>query len=159
MENISTISSFTPPAQKKDVQEIIIDTNEVVNIEDSSNKSLKDKYLQPDQVEISEASRKKLSDEEKDQEQPSNISNKLTTKDEAEVTKGANDSDIDKDIRELSMEILELTIKIEMLKAKEDKESVKEAQTLEVELAMKKGILDATVARKLQMAADAANMP
>jgi len=159
MENISTISSFTPPAQKKDVQEIIIDTNEVVNIEDSSNKSLKDKYLQPDQVEISEASRKKLSDEEKDQEQPSNISNKLTTKDEAEVTKGANDSDIDKDIRELSMEILELTIKIEMLKAKEDKESIKEAQTLEVELAMKKGILDATVARKLQMAADAANMP
>ncbi len=159
MENISTISSFTPPAQKKDVQEIVIDTNEVVNIEDSSNKSLKDKYLQPDQVEISEASRKKLSDEEKDQEQSSNISNKLTTKDEAEVTKGANDSDIDKEIRELSMEILELTIKIEMLKAKEDKESVKEAQTLEVELAMKKGILDATVARKLQMATDAANMP
>lgn len=159
MENISTISSFTPPAQKKDVQDKILDTNEVVNIDDSSNKSLKDKYLQPDQVEISEASRKKLSDEEKDQEPSSNISNKLTTKDDAEVTKGTNDSDIDKQIRELSMEILELTIKIEMLKAKEDKESVKEAQGLEVELAMKKGILEATVARKLQMATDAANMP
>jgi len=159
MENILTISSFTPPAQKKDVQDKILNTNEVVNIESSSNKSLKDKYLQPDQVEISEASRQKLSDEEKDQEHSFDISNNRITKDEAEVTKGANDSDIDKEIRELSMEILELTIKIEMLKAKEDKESIKEVQTLEVELAMKKGVLEATVARKLQMATDAANMP
>jgi len=159
MENILTISSFTPPAQKKDVQDKILNTNEVVNIESSSNKSLKDKYLQPDQVEISEASRQKLSEEEKDQEHSFDISNNRITKYEAEVTKGANDSDIDKEIRELSMEILELTIKIEMLKAKEDKESIKEVQTLEVELAMKKGVLEATVARKLQMATDAANMP
>lgn len=159
MENISTVSSFIPPAQNKDVQEKTLPTNEAINTEMSSNKSLKDKYLQPDQVEISEASRKKLSDEEKDQEQSLNISNKLRTKDEVEATKGANESDIDKQIRELSMEILELTIKIEMLKAKEDQESVKETQALEVELAMKKGTLEATVARKLQMATDAANMP
>jgi len=158
MENISTISSFTPPTQKNEVQDKTLVTNAVVNIENSSDNSLKDKYLQPDQVDISEASRKKLSDEEK--EKPLNLSNKLKAKDEveAETKKGDGNSDIDKKIRELSMEILELTIKIEMLKTKEDKESVKEAQALEVELAMKKGILEATVAMKLQMATDAANM-
>ncbi len=39
-----------------------------------------------------------------------------------------------------------------MLQDKEDKESVKERQSLEVDLAMKKGELEATLDRKLQQA-------
>jgi hypothetical protein len=158
MDTISSISSTVVLTHKEHISDKAIVASEVAKIESSANNSSKDKYLQPDQVEISEASRNKLSDEEK--EKPLNLSNKLKAKDEveAETKKGDGNSDIDKKIRELSMEILELTIKIEMLKAKEDKESVKEAQALEVELAMKKGILEATVAMKLQMATDAANM-
>jgi hypothetical protein len=40
-----------------------------------------------------------------------------------------------------------------MLQDKEDKKSVKERQSLEVELAMKKGQLEAAMDRKLQQAA------
>lgn len=80
------------------------------------------------------------------------------TKEEAEVISKTNESDIDKGIRELSLEILEITIKIEMLRAKEDKESVKERQALEVDLAIKKGTLEATINRKLQMATLTSNL-
>jgi len=51
------------------------------------------------------------------------------------------------------MQILELSVKIQMLQDKEDKESVQERQKLEVDLAMKKGELEAAMDRKLQLAA------
>ena len=59
---------------------------------------------------------------------------------------------MDEEIRELSMKILELTLKIEMLKAKEDKESVKERKSLETELAISKGRLEAKLKQKLDTA-------
>jgi hypothetical protein len=65
----------------------------------------------------------------------------------------SNESDLDKQIRELSMEILELSVKVQMLQDKEDKESVKERQSLEVDLAIKKGQLEAAMDRKLQQPA------
>jgi len=75
------------------------------------------------------------------------------TAEEAAAAEKAKESDLDKKIRELSMEILELSVKIQMLQDKEDKESVKERQSLEVDLAIKKGELEATMDRKLQQAA------
>jgi len=50
------------------------------------------------------------------------------------------------------MEILEMTIQIELLKAKEDSESIKERRSLEVELEIKKGVLEAAITRKLDIA-------
>ena len=71
---------------------------------------------------------------------------------EAAAAEKAKESDIDKQIRELSMEILELSVKVQMLQDKEDKESVKERQSLEVDLAVKKGKLEALLDTKLQQA-------
>ncbi len=75
------------------------------------------------------------------------------TPQEAADAARAIESDLDKRIRELSMEILDLSVKIQMLQDKVDKESVKERQKLEVDLAMKKGELEAAMDRKLQLAA------
>jgi hypothetical protein len=158
MESISTITSVISHKNTSPSQEKIIPVNEISIGEKQSNTSSNNKYLQPDKVEISEASLKKLSEsEEEDQKKSLNITDELKTKEDAEAISKTNESDIDEEIRELSLEILELTIKIEMLKAKEDKESVEERQALEVELAIKKGTLEATINRKLQMATLASN--
>jgi hypothetical protein len=158
MESISTITSVISHKNTSSSQEKIIPVNEISIGEKQSNTSSNNKYLQPDKVEISEASLKKLSEsEEEDQKKSLNITDELKTKEDAEAISKTNESDIDEEIRELSLEILELTIKIEMLKAKEDKESVEERQALEVELAIKKGTLEATINRKLQMATLASN--
>jgi len=74
------------------------------------------------------------------------------TAEEAAAADEANENDLDKRIRELSMEILELSVQIQMLQDKEDKESVKERQKLEVDLTIKKGELEAAMDRKLQLA-------
>jgi len=122
--------------------------------EKQQNTLVESKYLQPDQVDISESGQKKLSESEtEDQKSLAENANQVMTKEEVDATNKANESDIDKEISKLSMEILELTVQIEMLKAKEDAESVKEKQSLETELAIKKGTLEAAIERKLQMAA------
>ncbi|WP_232771090.1 hypothetical protein [Colwellia sp. 75C3] len=119
----------------------------------------KSKQLQPDQVALSEeakaksaAAETKEKDEEKNSIDASSLSNAMTAEEAASAEK-AQESDLDKQIRELSMEILELSVKIQMLQDKEDKESVKERQSLEVDLAIKKGQLEAAMDRKLQLAA------
>ena len=151
MESISTINNVIPSIDKKYSLEKASMPIDVEPQENPTNTLLSSKYLQPDQVNISETSRKKLSEsEEEDQKTSTDISDKVMTKEEVIATSKAND--IDKEIRELSMEILDITIQIEMLKGKENKESIKERQALEVELAIKKGVLDATIGRKLQMA-------
>lgn len=152
MESMSTINSVISNAHNKTPLETPVPTTEIVPQETQSN-TLYNKYLQPDQVEISEASRKKLSEsEEKDPQKLADTSDKVVNKEEVNATSKTNESDIDKQIRELSMEILDISIQIQMLEGKENKESVEERQALEVELAMKKGLLEATIGRKLQMA-------
>jgi len=159
MESISTLTSVIPHTSAGSSQEKVVSVNDVLPEEKQSNMSSNNKYLQPDKVEISEASLKKLSEsEEEDQKTSLNTLDKVKTSEEAEAISQTNESDIDEEIQKLSLEILELTIKIEMLKAKEDKESVKERQALEVELAVKKGTLEATISRKLQMATLASNL-
>jgi hypothetical protein len=120
----------------------------------------KSKQLQPDQLALSDEARAKsaeaeASTEEKDEAKKSIDASSLNgamTAEEAAAAEKAKESDLDKKIRELSMEILELSVKIQMLQDKEDKESIKERQSLEVDLAMKKGELEATLERKLQQA-------
>ena len=159
MDSISTPTSVIPHTNTVVSQEKVIPVNEASIGEKQSNISSNNKYLQPDKVEISEASLKKLSEsEEEDQKKSLSTIDKVKTKEDAEAISKTNESDIDEEIRELSLEILELTIKIEMLKAKEDKKSVEERQALEVELAVKKGTLEATINRKLQMATLASNL-
>lgn len=142
MKIISPIPNVTPSVSKDYSQEKALPQDE------KSTAVLESEHLQPEQVEISEASRKKLSESEEDTTK--NFSTVMTTE-EVEAEKKKNESDLDKEIRKLSVEILEITIQIEMLKNKEDKESIKERQTLEAELALKKGTLEAMVDRKLQM--------
>lgn len=159
MESISTLTNAIPQTNKGYSQEKATPSVDVSLEEKQSNTLLNNKYLQPDEVEISEASLKKLSESEEDQKDLENTIDKAMSKEEAAAAiNKPNESDIDKEIRELSLEILELSIKIEMLKAKEDKESVKEIQALEVDLAIKKGTLEATISRKLQMATLASNL-
>ncbi|HBY88519.1 MAG TPA: hypothetical protein DEO86_21925, partial [Colwellia sp.] len=123
----------------------------------SSDKS---KQLQPDQLALSEEARTKSAEaeantEEKDVGKTSIDASSLRgamSPAEAAAAEKAKESDLDTQIRELSMEILELSVKVQMLQDKEDKASIKERQSLEVDLAMKKGKLEALLEQKLQQA-------
>jgi hypothetical protein len=74
----------------------------------------------------------------------------LSTAEVEETTDTSSESDLDKKIRELSMKILALTVKIQMLQEKENTESVKERRRLEVDLAIAKGQLDGAIKLKLK---------
>jgi hypothetical protein len=152
MESMSIIHSTASPAHNNVSPKEAVPAKAVVHQEKQSNMP-HNNYLQPDQVEISEASRKKLSEEEKGPQELAGTANSVMTKEEVNGTSKANQSDIDQEISKLSIDILDISIQIQMLEGKENKESVEERQALEVELAMKKGLLEATISRKLQMAA------
>ncbi|MCJ8294218.1 MAG: hypothetical protein MJK15_07405 [Colwellia sp.] len=143
-QNAATTVTFSPIATTS--QETIATTPE------------KNKQLQADEVVLSaEAKAKSAEAEEKEGKDKTTIDasslNGVKSAAEVAAENKASESDLDKDIRELSIEILELSVKIQMLQDKEDKESVKERQKLEVDLAMKKGQLEAAIDRKLQLAA------
>ena len=143
-QNAATTVTFSPIATTS--QETIATTPE------------KNKQLQADEVVLSaEAKAKSAEAEEKEGKDKKSIDasslNGVMTAEEVAAANTASENDLDKEIRELSMEILELSVKIQMLQDKEDKESVKERQKLEVDLAMKKGQLEAAMDRKLQLAA------
>ena len=118
--------------------------------------SAKNKQLQPDQLALSEEAKAKSAEAEEKHEDKTSIDGSslsgVMSPEEAAAAEKASESDLDKQIRELSMEILELSVKIQMLQDKEAKESIKERQSLEVDLAMKKGQLEAAMDRKLQQA-------
>lgn len=143
--NISSLATSSP--QVPTSQET---SESVSNIE-------KNKQLQPDQLALSEEAKAKSTEAEKNDKDKKNIDasslGNVMTAEEAAAAEKAQESDLDKEIRELSMEILELSVQIQMLQDKEDKESVKERRSLEVDLAIKKGQLEAAMDRKLQQAA------
>ncbi|MBL4764999.1 MAG: hypothetical protein JKX67_06940 [Colwellia sp.] len=118
----------------------------------------KSKQLQPDQLALSEEAKTKSAEaatKEKDEDKTSIDASRLNgvkTAEEAAASDKANESDLDREIRELGIEVLELTVKIQLLQDKEDKESVKERRALEVDLAITKGQLDAAIKRKLKQA-------
>jgi len=149
ISSLATSSPQVPTSQKFTPQET---SESVSSIE-------KSKQLQPDQLALSEEAKAKSTeaeaeenDEDKKNIDASSLGNVMTAE-EAAAAEKAQESELDKEIRELSMEILELSVQIQMLQDKEDKESVKERRSLEVDLAIKKGQLEAAMDRKLQQAA------
>jgi len=161
MQNITATTQFTSTDSPLTSQ--ITTPNSLEIAETSSHESSTiqstNKHLQPDQLALSNEAKAKsveASSEEKDQDKKTIDASSLSgvmTAEEAAAADKANESELDKKIRELSMQILELSVKIQMLQDKEDKESVQERQKLEVDLAMKKGELEAAMDRKLQLAA------
>ena len=152
---LATQFSATDTARSAQTTTVPITSTSIVDTPTIPDKS---KQLQPDQLALSEEAKAKSAKAEagtnKDKKSidASRLSGAMTAE-EAAAAEKAKESDLDKKIRELSMEILELSVKIQMLQDKEDKESVKERQSLEVDLAIKKGELEATMDRKLQQAA------
>lgn len=167
MDSINTSSltahlSITDNSHSAHTTRASVVSNPVVNTPQQSESAIpdKNKQLQPDQLALSEEAKAKsaeaeASTNEKDEAKKSIDASSLSgamSPEEAAAAEKAKESDIDKQIRELSMEILELSVKVQMLQDKEDKESVKERQSLEVDLAMKKGELEALLDAKLQQA-------
>jgi hypothetical protein len=165
MQNISTSTPFstvdTPQASPhKSVPIAEIDKIAGGSSQTDTTLPAENNRLQQDKVALSdEAKAKSAEAEEKDESKKnidaSSLNNSMTAKEAAETEK-TNESELDERIKELSIQILELSVKIQMLQDKEDKESVKERQSLEVDLAMKKGELEAAMDRKLQLAAQGA---
>ncbi len=154
MNSISTltsVSSFTSQPQAAEIKASVITEKAQ---EQTGEKSVEKKHLPTDKVDISEAAQKKLSESETSSEKTGTAKDVMAEEEVATETQNTA-SDPEKEIRQLSLEILEITVKIEMLKTKEDQESIKEKQALEVSLAMKKGKLEALIEQKLQMAAQA----
>jgi len=161
MANISNVSPFSSTDTQRSPQVVAVtDTNTQVpkNPQEATPVHSSNKQLQPDQLAISEEAKTKSAEasseetkEGKKNFDASNLNNVMTAEEAAAADK-ANENDLDKRIRELSMEILELSVQIQMLQDKEDKESVKERQKLEVDLTIKKGELEAAMDRKLQLA-------
>lgn len=120
-------------------------------VESESKQPSNSNVLQPDQVEISKEGQEKSLQElgKKRIEEQEEVEEKEMT---AEEKLQAEDSQLDKDISDLSLEILEISIQIELLRSKEDAESVKEMRSLEVDLAIKEGILEAMITRKSDVA-------
>ncbi len=135
-----------------EISETAIDSSS----QDSETIQKINKQLQPDEVVLS-AEAKSAAAEEKEAENKKNIDasslNGVMSPEEAAAAKKSGESDLDKEIRELAMKVLELSVKIQLLQDKEDKESVKERRALEVDLAITKGQLDAAIKRKLEQAA------
>jgi len=155
--NLSTALHFTNVETQRSIQKIAQAVIEVAPKDTATNQS-SDKKLQADQLALSEEAKAKSAEasSEGDQDKKSIDASSLSgamTPEEAAAAKKSDESELDKRIRELSMQILDLSVQIQMLQDKEDKESVKERQKLEVDLAMKKGELEAAMDRKLQLAA------
>ncbi|SFD63494.1 hypothetical protein [Pseudoalteromonas denitrificans] len=147
MTNISTTTTSTPLSDL-----VISQTSHPKETKNLQSTSEKTNTLQEDNVVISKEAKEKNNTETDVIAKQDVTKKKLTPEEEAKLEKKQNESDMDEEIRELSMKILELTLKIEMLKAKEDKESVKERKSLETELAISKGRLEAKLKQKLDTA-------
>jgi len=155
--NFSTVLHFINAEAARSIHKIAQAVIELTPQDTATNKS-SDKNLLPDQLDLSETAKTKsakATSEKENQDKEGIDASSLSgvmTPEEAAAVKKTDESELDKRIRELSMQILDLSVQIQMLQDKEDKESVKERQKLEVDLAMKKGELEAAMDRKLQLA-------
>lgn len=140
---VTTSQSFNASAQVKLSSALRITEQEV-----PTNNALNSKQLQPDTLDISEESQEKALAEES-----TTKPKELMSETEVEQSTEGEESQLDKEIRALSVEIMEISIQIELLKTKEDTESKEELNALEVELEIKKGVLKAKIEQKLDLAA------
>ena len=145
---ITSPSLLAPAPQVKPMREI-----KTTTVENLSNPPTNSNLLQPDQVEISKAGQEKvLQDKELEKEPLEEEEKKVMSVNDAKKTTKSEKNELDEQIKELSSEILKITIQIELLRTKEDAKSVKERRSLEVDLAIKKGALEATIKRKSDIA-------
>jgi hypothetical protein len=134
MNSISTLTSISPSTSKPQTAEVQAATKSKKTQENTTEKSAKNQYLQTDKVEISEASQKKLfeskenNSNEKDSDELTGSPKDTIAGESADAANKTNGSDIDKEIRELSLKLMELSIEIERLKDKEYSESVNQCK-------------------------------
>jgi len=161
MENIA-ITGNIATNQFSIIKQLV--TKEDGEQESSSNSSEASKpeasiYLQPDIMTISKEALEKKSVEELSTEEASTEKSRVEESDSSvtknnlgNVFKNDNEglsSELDKEIEKLGVKILEVSIQVEVLKAKGDDASTKESRSLEVELAMLRGLLEAKMKQKL----------
>jgi hypothetical protein len=112
--------------------------------------------VESEEKRLAEAKEKqKASEKEQAVEGDESEAAEVKTTDKAEETEEAGESELDQAISELEMKILEVSVEIELLKVKGDDDSLKEAEKLEVDLAMLRGKLEAKLKMKLDMAKNA----
>ncbi len=108
MESISS-TSITPTITQYSTQGVAISGINSTHHEATSTQS-SSSQLQPDTVELSEESQAKSVEAEKNEDTKKTIDgsrlNNVMTKEELEAANKAEESELDKQIRELSMEIL-----------------------------------------------------
>ena len=143
---ITSPSLLAPAPQVKPMREI-----KTTTVENLSNPPTNSNLFQPDQVEISKAGQEKVLQDKELEKEPLEEEKVMSVNDAKKTTKSEK-NELDEQIKELSSEILKITIQIELLRTKEDAKSVKERRSLEVDLAIKKGALEATIKRKSDIA-------
>jgi len=171
--NMKTSSSVMPqpvPMQKALLKQAQAPLEALPTQKKESSTTANTKYLQSENVNISKESQEKLLNERKEQEQAAekvqsddgeekkeSIPAELEKEEQVNAKEDSGKSELDEAIAELEMKILKLSVEIELLKVKGDKDSMKEAEKLEVDLAMLKGSLDAKLKLKLDMSKNNAN--
>lgn len=113
---------------------------------DSTN-AYEAKQLQKDTVNLSEEGQKKSAEESNHKDFRTTKTSTEPVNDTEEQAKALREA-----IAKLIMEIMEISRKITQLRTKDDEKSIKERQSLENELALKKGMLDAKVTEQLELA-------
>jgi len=138
----------------------------VLSPKNKNMNAVETKVLQTDQVIISKESQDKLLKENEtnslektsefteatEKENKETVITEIKRDEQVDASGEEAMSELDEVIAELEMKILELTVKVELLKVKGDEESLKEAEKLEIDLAMLKGLLEAKLKLKLDMA-------
>jgi hypothetical protein len=142
LHNTTAPASFSP---------INSETSEIT-AESSTSATDKSKTLQSDQLTLSDEAKAKSEEADKQETEDKKYidARSLSNVEAEETTEKSSETDLDEKIRELSMKILELTVEIQMLQEKVDKESVEERRRLEVDLAITKGQLDEAIKLKLK---------
>jgi len=166
--NTVAVKPVDPLKQVVTSNSIPIPKEPVLPINGQKINALEAKFLQPEQVIISKESQDKLSRENEanslDTSSGKTTENinateedkqtKITGISKDEQVESSSDTkmrELDDVIAELEMRILELTVEIELLKAKGDEESIKEAEKLEIDLVMLRGVLEAKLQLKLDI--------
>jgi len=171
--NMKISSSVMPqpvPMQKALLKQAQAPLEALPTQKKESSSAANTKYLQSENVNISKESQEKLLNERKEQELAAEkvhsddgeekkepIPAELEKEEQVNAKEDSGKSELDEAIAELEMKILKLSVEIELLKVKGDKESLKAAEKLEVDLSMLKGSLDAKLKLKLDMSKTNAN--
>jgi len=110
------------------------------------------KQLQPDVLVLSEEAQHKAAETKAAEQIKGEDFMALGSADEPEADVNEQEKALEEAISKLSIEIMEISIELALLKTKDDEQSLKESQALENELAFKKAMLEAKVSQQLELA-------